>query len=665
VKRPSVLIALTVGLVLGTSGPASATITPTSTSSDIATAIESLPALVTGSAFVTVPPSGTPNAVSDTALTGFPTDGATYGIMTSGNPTLADDANTSGSSGASLGGGSVRGGAGSDRDVSVLRVDILVPAGMNCLTVDFRFLSEEFPEYVGSSVNDGFIAELDTSDWTTEDDASISAPNNFAFDPNGDVISVNTSGATSMSSAEAAGTTYDGATPLLQAKTPITPGAHSVYLSIFDQGDQIYDSAAFIDNLTAGVAGEGACEPGAQPLELSISKGADEAVSEPEAQNGYTITIDNPNDEPVDIDSITDDLPEDFSYVDDSTTGDVTGNPTETNSGSTLTWQGDPLITVGANDSVSFHFDVLVSDTPGEYQNQASAQVGEGSFSTGPTATIEVQEPEEPPSIEKTADSSTTQAGGQNGYTITITNPTEVALGSITDTLPSGFSYVPASTTGLTIDDPAIDGQTLTWDGPFSQNEGSLLFDVTVSNTPGDYDNAASAQFGESTLDTGPTATITVTAAPVPPLPPPPPGPVSLPCDPITAEGGPGGDRMIGGIGADRIRALAGRDIVDTGAGDDEICGGDGGDFLYGRSGFDIIRGEGGNDRLYGGLHADTLYGDAGHDALIGGKGPDTFFTQDGVKDCIMTGKGKDTVHGDVGLDLVDPRGGCPPGFWL
>ncbi len=53
-----------------------------------------------------------------------------------------------------------------------------------------------------------------------------------------------------MTAANANGTTYGGATPILRASTPITPGVHSLFLSIFDQGDRGYDSAAFVDNLT-------------------------------------------------------------------------------------------------------------------------------------------------------------------------------------------------------------------------------------------------------------------------------------------------------------------------------------------------------------------------------------------------------------------------------
>ena len=37
------------------------------------------------------------------------------------------------------------------------------PPAPNCLAFGFRFLSEEFPENVGENVNDGFIAQLDTS----------------------------------------------------------------------------------------------------------------------------------------------------------------------------------------------------------------------------------------------------------------------------------------------------------------------------------------------------------------------------------------------------------------------------------------------------------------------------------------------------------------------
>jgi uncharacterized repeat protein (TIGR01451 family) len=118
----------------------------------------------------------------------------------------------------------------------------------------------------------------------------------------------------------------------------------------------------------------------------------------------------------------------------------------------------------------------------------------------------------------KTADSPTSPAGTQNGYTITMKNPNAfpVTVSSITDTLPPGFTYA-GSTTGATSSDPVINGQNLTWNGSFPvAGNGSITlhFAVTVSTIPGDYFNQAggtTAQ-GYNVSGTGPTAEITVTA---------------------------------------------------------------------------------------------------------------------------------------------------------
>ena len=199
----------------------------------------------------------------------MPTSGAQAALLSTGDATIMTSPNNSDSSGVDLGGASLRG--DSDFDVTVLRVDLQVPATVNCLVgLDFRFLSEEFPEYVGSRYNDAFIAELDRTTWSTSG-SSIIAPDNFAFDPTGSPITVNAAGATSMTAAQAADTTFDGATPLLTAATPLTPGAHRLYLSIFDQGDRIYDSAVLVDNLRLGTVGNVAtdCKPGAKVIDKS------------------------------------------------------------------------------------------------------------------------------------------------------------------------------------------------------------------------------------------------------------------------------------------------------------------------------------------------------------------------------------------------------------
>jgi hypothetical protein len=103
--------------------------------------------------------------------------------------------------------------------------------------------------------------------------SSISAPNNFAFDPTGSEISINAAGITAMTASNAIGTTYDGATPLLSASARITPGMHALYLAIFDQGDQSLDSAVFLDNLRIGYVPnpEVNCVAGARPKNYALS----------------------------------------------------------------------------------------------------------------------------------------------------------------------------------------------------------------------------------------------------------------------------------------------------------------------------------------------------------------------------------------------------------
>src|SRR4051794_35226856 len=203
--------------------------------------------IVRRAVFSALPPSSKPAAVSTTRLAGFPRRGESFAILSTGNARLADDPNDAPDSGSESRGPSIRGA----RDVVIMRIDLRIPNQANCLSFNFRFLSEEYPEFVGDVYNDAFIAELDKSTWSaaTKDDPRITAPRNFAVDSHGNPIRINKAGIDTMRRRYARGTTYDGATRLLRASTPVTPGRHHLYLSIFDQGDRIYDSAVFLDNL--------------------------------------------------------------------------------------------------------------------------------------------------------------------------------------------------------------------------------------------------------------------------------------------------------------------------------------------------------------------------------------------------------------------------------
>lgn len=179
--------------------------------------------------------------INDTALgTWFPTKGNTFTILSTGLAADASLPNDSGSHSTILNG--INNSQG--EDLVRLHLQLKVPAEINCAAFDFAFYSEEFPEFVGSPFNDAFTAQLNDSSLNIENDQVV-APGNFAYDTEGNLISINTV----FNFTEQTGTTYDGVTPLLRASTIVLPGSVAdMYLSIQDLGDSVLDSAVFLDN---------------------------------------------------------------------------------------------------------------------------------------------------------------------------------------------------------------------------------------------------------------------------------------------------------------------------------------------------------------------------------------------------------------------------------
>lgn len=149
-------------------------------------------------------------------------------IMSTGLASEVADENTSGGQGTDLGA------SGAGGDTVTLTFTIQAPLNADNFIFDFTFLSEEFPEFVGSQFNDFFSVLINGDE--------------VALDTDGDPITVNNNFFDGSLSTD--GTLFDGRTPLLRVTAPLTPGGQTlnVQLQIADVGDGIFDSAAFISN---------------------------------------------------------------------------------------------------------------------------------------------------------------------------------------------------------------------------------------------------------------------------------------------------------------------------------------------------------------------------------------------------------------------------------
>ena len=141
-----------------------------------------------------------------------------------------------------------RSGGADGNDLTQLSIGLVPPPTATCFAFDFQFLTEEYPEYVGSMFNDIFTAELNESLFLMEEDQVVT-PNNFAYDSEANMISVNTV----FGLHEVPGTRMDGTTERLVAVSPVetdmATGEMKLILSVQDIGDSIFDSAVLIDNL--------------------------------------------------------------------------------------------------------------------------------------------------------------------------------------------------------------------------------------------------------------------------------------------------------------------------------------------------------------------------------------------------------------------------------
>lgn len=166
-------------------------------------------------------------------LLGFPSGSdADFLMLSSGLASWVDtQPNTSGDQGTDLGAE----GAGGDTAQVTIKIPVPDSPLEQKLKFDFMFLSEEYPEWVGSEFNDFFTATVNGENIALDQYGNEVNVNNVYFD--GDLGT--------------AGTFLDGRTPLLTGVGTVPAGATSltIVFSIGDAGDGVYDSAVLLDNL--------------------------------------------------------------------------------------------------------------------------------------------------------------------------------------------------------------------------------------------------------------------------------------------------------------------------------------------------------------------------------------------------------------------------------
>ena len=352
-------------------------------------------------------------------LAAFPRQGSSYGVMSSG---VADEfftfSDTRGLRSTAMGGGV--GSFGEDGSVSqglnatiydatILKIDLAAPLAATCLSLDVRFFSEEYPQFIGQIFNDAFLAELDPEvsldpflpEWTVGDNLDtvdvvettwVTAPSNFAAapmdaedPPNTGVLSVNTTGTAWFRQSYASDTPMNGGSIPLRATTPIDPlDPNVLYLTLFDQTDQILDSVAIMDALQFWPNADCTGTFGEEPIVEGGQSGVDAAAPQA-AWGSLDVTEVSESDLPLNLVVTFDQPVHGFTAIDLVNVGDA--DSCEFSSPEAQDpWSGDALIPDGS----AQEFEVVVTGCePGELQPQLTGgSISGPSLNAGPSFNV-------------------------------------------------------------------------------------------------------------------------------------------------------------------------------------------------------------------------------------------------------------------------------------
>ena len=152
------------------------------------------------------------------------------------------------------------------KDYTELRFTATVPANVTSFSYELAFLSTEYPDYYLSQYNDMYIGWLESEEWTgnvsfDSQDRPVALDSDFLEyrDANAanDPVCVNNN----CSAPQLHGTCMQGhaGTRWLRTTASVAPGETiTMIFAVFDVGDSVLDSYAFLDNFRWGCDGGGA-----------------------------------------------------------------------------------------------------------------------------------------------------------------------------------------------------------------------------------------------------------------------------------------------------------------------------------------------------------------------------------------------------------------------
>lgn len=212
---------------------------PKATGADLASAIDVDPARLVSS--TVLGPQGSNAALADLGVI-RPIRGSSFAVLSSGilgaTPEPGVDFAPEGTPG----------------DEASLTIVLQVPQGASRLSFDFNFLSAEYPDFIGSSFNDTFIAALSDANGT-QVIAQASVNSSFFFPASssragGSGFDIFTEDPTEVDTIFGNGLPDAGVTDFQSVDVPVqSNGTITLTFSIEDQGDGILDSAVILDNL--------------------------------------------------------------------------------------------------------------------------------------------------------------------------------------------------------------------------------------------------------------------------------------------------------------------------------------------------------------------------------------------------------------------------------